>query len=160
MQTVTLDITTFDRVVTGAPELKARNGHLVVGFDAAAVETIEKRFWLPSDYSSGSNVTGTVVMVATSATTGNVRVRLEFERIALGAQDLDADSFATADEANATADATNGETFASTHTLSNADLDGAAAGDMMRVRISRVGTDGTNDTMTGDAEFIALILTQ
>jgi hypothetical protein len=160
MDRVIIDCTTFDRVVAGAPELKARNGHLVVAFDAAALETIEKRFWLPSNYNAGADVTATVVMAATSATSGNVRVRLEFERDALGAQDMDADSFAGADEANAAADATSGETFASTHALSNADLDGAAAGDQMRVRISRVGTDGTNDTMTGDAEFIALILTQ
>jgi hypothetical protein len=157
---VVLDCPAFDAVVAGSPELVSRNRHLVVAFDAAAVETIELSFRLPADYASGSNVTGTLTMLAASATTGNVRARLAFERIAAGAHDMDADGFATAVEANATADATSGESFAASFTLSNSNLDGAAAGDRMRVQISRVGTDGTNDTMTGDAQFIDLVLSQ
>jgi hypothetical protein len=30
----------------------------------------------------------------------------------------------------------------------------------MRVKVSRIGNDGTNDTMTGDAQFKDLVLSQ
>jgi hypothetical protein len=157
---VVLDCKNFDAVVAGSPELVARNRHLLVAFDAAAVETIELRFRLPTDYVSGSNVTGTLTMFAASATTGAVRCRVAFERVQAGAHDIDADGFATAvDATSATADATSGESFTCSFTLSNANLDGAAAGDVLRVQISRVGTDGA-DTMTGDAQFLDLVLTQ
>jgi phage tail sheath gpL-like len=155
-----LDCKNFDRIVAGSPELTARNNHLVVAFDAAALETIELRFRLPSDYASGSNMTGTLTMVSASATTGNVRARLAFERVQTGTLDIDADSFDADVEANAAANATSGITFTASFTLANGDIDGAAAGDWMRVRISRVGTDGTNDTMTGDAQFVDLVLSQ
>lgn len=155
-----LDCKNFDRVVAGSPELTARNGHLVVAFDAAAVETIELRFRLPADYVSGSNISGTLTMVATSATTGNVRARLAFERVQTGTLDIDADSFDTAVEANAAASGTSGIPFTASFTLANADIDAPAAGDWMRVQISRVGTDATNDTMTGDAQFVDLVLSQ
>lgn len=154
-----LDCKNFDRVVTGSPELTARNGHLVVAFDAAAVETIEIRFRLPADYASGSNITGTLTMVAASATTGNVRARLAFERVQTGALDIDADSFDTAIDATAAAAGTSGIPFTASFTLANADIDAPAAGDLVRVQISRVGTDGA-DTMTGDAQFIDLVLSQ
>lgn len=154
---VDLKCSDFDAIVAGTPELKARNRQNVVAFDAAAVETIEISFVLPPAYASGSNVTGTLWMYATSGTSNTVRARLAFER---GNTDIDADSFDTAVEANATANGTSGILFSASFTLANGDLDDAAAGDNMRVQISRVGTDGTNDTMTGDAEYLRLVLSQ
>lgn len=150
----------FDAIVAGTPELVRRNRHILVAFDAAADETIELMFRMPDDYDSGANVTGTLTMVAASATSGTVRARLAFEYIPAGSLDIDADSFDTAVEANATADATSGESFAASFTLGNGDMDAVAAGGWMRVQITRVGTDGTNDTMTGDAQFLDLVLSQ
>lgn len=157
---VSIPCSGYDAVVAGSPELMARNRHLLVAFDAAADETIECSFRLPADYASGSNVSGTVSMVAASATTGNVRVRLAFERVQAGTLDIDADSFDAAIEQNAAAAGTAGIPFSASFTIPNSDLDGAAAGDWMRVQITRVGTDGTNDTMTGDAQFKDLVLSQ
>jgi hypothetical protein len=147
-------------IAAGSPELKERNGHKVIGFDAAAVESVTFKAVIPSTYASGSNVTGKVRWLATSATSGNVRTRLEFERVNTAGTDLDADSFATAVEANAAADATAGKLFEASFTLANADLDAVAAGDAVRIKVSRVGTDGTNDTMTGDAELYDLTFSQ
>lgn len=154
---VALPIDAFEAITAGAPELARRNNHNVVNFDAAAVESVTLSFRLPSDYNSGADVTGTVAMFAATATTGNVRVRLEFERVNT---DIDADSFDSAIEANAAANGTSGIVFTATFTIPNSDLDGAAAGDLMRVKVSRVGTDGTNDTMTGDAQYKDLVLSQ
>lgn len=150
----------FARVVTGSPELVARNNHLLVAFDAAAVETIEFDLYIGLNYASGSNATCTVTGVFASATSNTARIRLEFEYIAAGAMDIDADSFATAVEANTTADSVSGESSAATFTLSNANMDLCVAGSWCRVRVSRVGNDGTNDTATGDWQFKLLTITQ
>lgn len=161
MQTVFIHADTFEALTAGSPESKARNGHNCLAFDAAAVESATYTFMMPSDYNSGSNVTASVAGMATSATSNNTRVRLEIERLALAGQDLDSNGFyGTPSEANAAAAATSGVLFASSHTLANADLDSCAAGDFMRVKVTRVGDDGTNDTMTGDWEFVYLKLTQ
>jgi hypothetical protein len=157
---IALPVDEFEAITAGSPELVSRNNHKFIGFDAAAIESIVLSFRMPDDYATGSDVTGKVTMVAASATTGNVRVRLEFERIADGAFDVDADGFATAVEANAAADGTSGETFNASFTLSNANLDGVQPGELMRVKVSRIGNDGTNDTMTGDAQFKDLVLSQ
>lgn len=157
---VVIPCSSFEAVVAGSPELVQRNRHMLVGFDAAADETIECYFRMPLTYNSAANLTGTLTMVAASGTSGTVRARLAFEYIPAGTLDIDADSFDAAVEANATADATAGESFAASFTLANSDIDAPVAGGWMRVQITRVGTDGTNDTMTGDAQFRDLVLSQ
>lgn len=149
-----------DAVAAGSPEPVARNNHYMVAFDAAADESVICSFRMPATYNSGANLTGTLTMFAATATTGTVRARLEFEYVPAGSLDIDADSFDAAVEANATADATSGESFTASFTLANADIDAPVAGAYMRVKITRVGTDGTNDTMTGDAQFLDLVLSQ
>jgi hypothetical protein len=89
--------------------------------------------------------------MATTATTGNVRWRVALER---GNTDLDADSFDTAAEGNGAANGTSG--IPTTTSISLTTFDSVAVGEPYRIRISRVGSDATNDTMTGDAELIAV----
>jgi len=148
----------FESATAGSPELVRRNNHLVVGLDAAAVESFVCKNRMPLDYNSGSNVTGTVRGIAASATSGAVRVRLEFE--ACGAQDFDSDGFASAVEVTSSAaSGTNGVLFDAVFTLSNSNMDAVAAGGLFRVKISRVGSDGA-DTMTGDFQVQDLVLEQ
>ena len=45
-------------------------------------------------------------------------------------------------------------------TLTLTALDGAVAGDAFRIAITRVANDGTNDTMTGDAELLQVELVE
>ena len=71
-----------------------------------------------------------------------------------GNTDLDADSFDTAAEGNGAANATSG--IPTTTSISISTIDSVAVGEPYRIRISRVGSDATNDTMTGDAELIAV----
>lgn len=147
----------FEAITAGSPELARRNNHNVVNFDAATIESVTISFHLPAAYASGSNLNVSVRMFAATATTGNVRVRLEFERVNT---DIDADSFDAAQEQNAAANGTSGILFSASFAIANADLDAPAAGDLMRVKVSRIGNDGTNDTMTGDAQFKDLVLSQ
>ena len=66
--------------------------------------------------------------------------------------------FQAAVEANGAASATSGQLTVTTLTLTA--LDGAVAGDAFRIAVTRVANDGTNDTMTGDAELLMVELVE
>ena len=61
-------------------------------------------------------------------------------------------SFDTANTVNATVPATAGYVDVLTVTLAN--RDGVAAGDMLRIKLERDADDGTDDTATGDARVL------
>ena len=133
--------------------LDTRNSALVLDFDDATVESAVFVGRAPEAATFGSGIVVKIDWMATSATTGNVRWRAEFER---GTTDLDSDSFDTATEATGAANGTSG--IATTTDITCTTIDSIAAGDRFRVRISRVGNDGTNDTMSGDAELVSVEL--
>lgn len=142
---------------TAAATLDTRNGHVVLDFDADANETIYFASVLPKHY-AGGNLACRLHWMATSATSGNVRWSAALERLEANGPDLDANGFQTAAEATAAANATNGKLTVTTLTLTA--LDGAVAEDAFRIVITRVATDATNDTMTGDAELLLVELVE
>jgi hypothetical protein len=89
--------------------------------------------------------------MATSATSGNCRWGVQVER---ANTDLDSDSYDTAAEAHTAANATSGIPTLTEITLTT--IDGLTAGDTYRLKVFRKADDATNDTMTGDAELIAV----
>jgi len=89
--------------------------------------------------------------MATSATTGNCRWGVQFEDMNT---DEDADSFDTATEAHSATNGTAG--IPTTTTITCTTIDSLVAGDFFRIKIYRDVSDTTNDTMTGDAELIAV----
>lgn len=133
--------------------LDTRNSVPVLDFDAAADESAVFSATVPEGASLTSGIVVNLVWMATSATSGNVRWRVAFER---RTTDQDADSFDTATEAT---DATNGTSgICETCEITCTTIDSIVAGDSFRVRVTRVGTDATNDTMSGDAELVAVEL--
>jgi len=68
--------------------------------------------------------------------------------------DCDSDSFDTATEGNTTTSGTSGTPNTTELTVTN--IDGLAAGDFFRLKIYREQSDTSNDTMSGDAELIAV----
>jgi hypothetical protein len=142
---------------TSAATFDTRNGHVVLDFDADANETSYFSSVLPKHY-AGGNLACKVHWMATSATSGNVRWSAAFERLEANGPDLDANGFQTAVEATAAANATSGKLTATTLTLTA--LDGAVAGDAFRIAVTRVASDATNDTMTGDAELVEVELVE
>ncbi|MGD9633960.1 MAG: hypothetical protein AB7G28_20135 [Pirellulales bacterium] len=142
---------------SAAATLDTRNGHTVLDFDADANESAHFCSVLPKNY-AGGNLTAKLHWMATSATSGNVRWRAAFERLEAAGPDLDADGFQTAVEANGAANATSGKVTVTSLTLTA--LDGGVAGDAFRIAVTRVATDGTNDTMTGDAELLRVELVE
>lgn len=128
--------------------IDTRNSILVLDFDAAANESAIFVSSIPEGAVLTSGLLVRIHWMATSATTGDVRWRVAFEA---GGTDLDADSFDTATEASGTANATSGIETITEITATN--IDSLVAGNRFRMRVTRVGTDGTNDTMAGDAEL-------
>jgi len=133
--------------------LDTRNSVLVLDYDDATVESAVFVGQIPEGADLSSGISVRLYWMATSATTGNVRWRAEFEA---DGTDLDSDSFDTATEATGAANGTSGIETLTTFTCTT--IDSLAAGDRFRLRISRVGNDGTNDTMSGDAELVAVEL--
>jgi hypothetical protein len=89
--------------------------------------------------------------MATTATSGNCRWGVQFEK---SGTDLDSDSFDTATEAHSAANGTSGiETVTE---ITATAIDSLAAGNRFRLKVFRNADDATNDTMTGDAELIAV----
>jgi hypothetical protein len=135
--------------------LDTRNSIAVLDFDDAAVESTTFVGVIPEGAVLTSGITVRIHWMATTATSGNCRWRVEFEG---AGTDNDANSYDTATEAHSAANATSGvETVTS---ITATTIDSIVAGGRYRIGVSRVGTDATNDTMTGDAELIAVELRQ
>jgi hypothetical protein len=136
---------------TAFATLDTRNSIAVLDFDSATDENAHFVGILPEGASLSSGLVVRLHWMATTATSGNVRWGVQFER---GNTDLDSNSFDTAVEVNGSANATSGIPTITTITITT--IDGLTAGDLFRAKVYRNADDATNDTMTGDAELIAV----
>lgn len=109
-------------------------------------------------YNSGylDGYTVRVDWAAASATTGNVRWKAEIDSVT-GARALGSDAWGTAKFATSAAPGTAGNKQSASFTFTNLDAGSPSSCDLMRLRITRVGTDGL-DTMLGDAQVVAACL--
>lgn len=129
-----------------------RNGHPTLLFDTTTSEAAIFTLLLPRNY-GGGGITVYITASMVSATSGTLGWTIEIERIGAAQQDLDSDGFASAQTITAaTVDGTSGNTITLNVAISNgANMDSVAAGEWFRLRLKR---DTTNDSATGDAEFI------
>jgi hypothetical protein len=140
---------------TAFATLDTRNSIAVLDFDAATDEAAIFSGVIPdyADLSSGLKIR--LAWMATTATSGNVRWGVQLMRCNT---DLDADSFDTSAFVTSAANGTSG--IVTVAEITATALDGLAVGDTFRIRIYRDADDATNDTMTGDAELIAVEVQQ
>jgi hypothetical protein len=136
---------------TAFATLDTRNSIAVLDFDAAVDESAIFSGVIPENANLASGLQIRLAWMATSATSGNCRWGVQIERCTT---DLDADSFDTATEATGAANGTSG--IATLTSITVTAIDGFTAGDTFRIRVFRNADDATNDTMTGDAELIAV----
>jgi hypothetical protein len=131
--------------------LDTRNSILVLEFDAATQESANFIGVIPEGATLTNGLTVRLWWMGDTATTGNVRWGVSFERVGT---DNDADSFSSVTEATGAANGTSGiETVTS---ITATAIDSLAAGDRFRLRVARIAADATNDTMTGDAQLVAV----
>jgi hypothetical protein len=147
----------YEPTSTNYATIGSRNQHPTLDFDTTTQETAIWTGVMPSNYAAG-NLVVQVKWAAATATTGTIGWDATFERLNDAGQDTDADGFATAQTITAaTVDATSGNatTTTVTCTAGAAGTDSIAAGDLFRLRIRR---DVANDTATGDAQILAVIV--
>lgn len=141
---------------TNYATLDTRNGHPCLDFDTTTQESAAFSGALPPDY-SGAGVTVHLWCSLTSATSGTVGWDVAFERMDVSSLDIDGDSYGSATTVTATTvPGTSGQILKMSVNVSNgANMDSLAAGEMFRLRIRR---DVANDTATGDAELLRVML--
>ena len=131
------------------PGLNTVNARPVLAFDASTQETAYWTLVAPQGLTGALSCVITYMMA--SATSGNIEFEVAVEAITdADSTDLDATtSFDTVNASGAiTVPGTAGYIDQVSVTLTNADS--VAAGDLLRISISRDADDGTNDTATGD----------
>jgi len=137
---------------TAFATLDTRNSIAVLDFDDGATnEAATFCGIIPEAANLSAGLIVRIRWMATTATSGNCRWGAEWEK---SETDLDANSFDTATEAHTAAPSTSG--IEATTSLTCTAIDSLAAGDRFRLRVYRDSSDTTNDTMTGDAELIAV----
>lgn len=139
--------------------IDSRNGHYVLDFSGTADEETVFKLELPAWY-AGGGLTVDLWCSFTSATSGSVRWQAGIERDDVSSLDIDADSFAAFQSVGGTAPGTSGQFVKVSITFtSGAQMDSAAAGEMIRLKIRRDadGTSGTDD-ITTDAELLCVVV--
>ena len=136
---------------TAFATLDTRNSIAVLDFDAATDESAIFSGVIPDYADLSSGIIIRIVWMATTATSGNVRWGAQLMRCNT---DLDADSFDTATLGTSAANGTSG--IVTVAEITATAIDGLTVGDTFRVKIYRDADDAVNDTMTGDAELIAV----
>jgi hypothetical protein len=136
---------------TNFATLDTRNSVAVLDFDAATDESAV----FVGCISEGAVLTsGLIVRIswaATSATSGDCVWDVSFEKTT--GQDIDSDSFDTIASATTATSGTSGVVNTTAITITT--IDSLAANDCFRLKVTRDADNG-NDTMTGDAELVAV----
>jgi hypothetical protein len=145
-----------DPLATTPAVMGQRNSQPTLDFDAAADRMALFSFpVMPANY-SGGGITVVLRWVAATATSGNVKWNVEIEGD--NGQDIDSDSFASAQTVTTACNGTSGiESTTSIPFTSGAQMDSVAAGDRFRMRITRDADDGA-DTMAGNAQLLGFYL--
>lgn len=133
-----------------------RNGIPVLDFSAASTKTAIFPIVIPTGY-DGGGLTCSVVVMASTATSGGMRHNISIERWQDDVTDLDSDSFDTAQAVTATAPSASGETTVEDVVLTNAQIDGILAGEPGRLKYQR-DHDHAGDDMAGDMELLRIIV--
>lgn len=132
--------------------LDTRNSIAVLEFDGGATDEATTFVGvMPEAASLGSGLKVRIHWMADTATSGDVRWGVAFERMNT---DLDSDLFDTVAEANGTANGTSGIPTMTEITITT--IASIPAGDAYRLKVYREASDTGNDTMSGDAQLIAV----
>jgi hypothetical protein len=139
---------------TNFATLDTRNSIAVLDFDDSTDESAIFVSIAPEGANLASGLTIRLIWTATTATSGDVVWDASLERLNT---DINSDSFDTAASVTTTTNGTSGVPNYSTITLTT--IDSLAVGDGFRLKINRDANNGS-DTMTGDAELIAVEVQQ
>ena len=135
----------------------ARNGHVVLDFDAAADESAIFSGIMPRHYSGNGVTVYLHVTDSNDTTTAHASYwDVAFERLV--AQDIDSDGFASAQSQHIHPNGTSGVPVVETVVFTDgAQMDNVAAGDAFRLRITRDANHASDD-WADDVELLMVEL--
>ena len=139
---------------TAFATLDTRNSVAILDFDDTTDESAIFLGVIPEAASLGSGLKIRLIWTAATATSGDCVWDASLEKMTT---DIDTDSFDTAASVTTTTNGTSGVPNYSEITLTT--IDSVVAGDGFRLKINRDADNGS-DTMTGDAELIAVEVQQ
>lgn len=140
---------------TNPPGIDYSSGRPKLLFDDTTPEIAYWVFRMPSNYASAP--VAKIQYSMASATADDVEFEVSVMAVTdADSQDMDSDSYDTANSGSATVPGTAGYLDEISIALSNADS--VAAGDYVAIRLARDADDATNDDATGDAEVWAFSL--
>ncbi len=140
------------------PQLDFRGGVSVLAFDAATAESVDFFGVLPASY-SGKNFEITLHWIAATSTSGDVVWQIAFERHAIDDFDFDVSDFGSPVSATDTVPDAAGKVVRTSLVLPVTTAGNPAASESFRLRLTRVASDAA-DTMSGDAQLLALTITE
>lgn len=143
----------FEIPTSNGGQHDVRNNRPCVDLDAANDESLHVSGLMPPHYSGGTFVVN-VTHASSTATSGNVVLTAEMERVGT-VLDMDGDSFAAASTVTTAVSGTSGN--GSTSTIAAVANDSVAAGEFFRLRITR-DANNASDTAAGDLEVFAVEL--
>jgi phage-related tail fiber protein len=138
---------------TNYAALDLRNSHPISVFPDGVVAVYVGSGELPEDYVGGNGIIVDVDWMDDGVGTQKACFGVQIERMDVGTTDFDADSFASqvVDTTGVAASSTSGVQSKSSIAVPAANMDGAVAGDQIRVKITRETGQG-NDTNTGSVQ--------
>lgn len=145
------------------PQLKVRTGgstpaenFTIYSFDAATIEYLDFKGYL-TNY-AGGGITVTIIWMAASATSNVTRWGGAFRRLQDDAEDIDTSQTYDYNDVDATTASVSGEQAYDTIAFTDgADMDSLANNEAFVFRLRRNAAHA-NDTMTGDAELVSIVI--
>lgn len=123
----------------------SRNGHDILVFNKDTDWSAIFKGFLPRNY-AGGGITVRLQTAYDTITSGTAVWTAEIERIQAGTLDIDSDSFAAAQTANATVPGTAGIPVNTDITFTDgAQMDSLAAGEWFRLRVTRDANNGSDN---------------
>jgi hypothetical protein len=133
---------------------------LVLDFDASTDEFAEFLMFLPAHYGATTGITFSLLWSADTATSGNCIWNIAISSLTGDTDNAGTKAFSAVNAVTDAAPGTAGIIAYATITFTDgADMDSWATGEWAKVRLSR-DADNASDTMTGDAQFHALVMTE
>ncbi len=149
-----------DGILTAASSAtpSIRNEREMLDYADGAVETVYFTGVVPRSYVAMGPLRAKIFWVAATATSGDVRWALAFERLEPGGPNVDSDNFGDNEVINSTT-AVNGEINVALISFTNAEADAIKPGNAFRIRVRRMG-GAAGDTMLGAAQAMRVVLVQ
>jgi hypothetical protein len=143
---------------SGPASLNTRGGtdHRILEYDDTSTEVAHWAGVIHEAY-AGRDVRVQLYWVSASATTGDVRWGVNWERLAPGGDDIDSVNWGTEEYVDDAARSPSGSIIKTEFTFTQAEADGIDSSDAFRLSVSRIGGHA-NDTMSGDAQLIRVVV--